>query len=343
MRSATMLTLFMSIGLAGCIRGNLADRETRSLCGKDGGVRVSERVQLSAGRFPTIIPDKEIPRWRPLEGVIFGAYRYADTYETMESHGYTIYRHRKSITRIEDGKVLGEMVQYVRQGEPEFPGMVCPQGLSTEKLVNGVFFVPGEATEPYASCPTTESKQRVVFEERASSNLTGSKLRVRTGPSNRDWARGVGCDERTAIDRWYEARETPTSKSVSLTATRLLFFSPNNHRCQAFAGPDTRGVACTPDGVFALGFRGKTFLIQKFSPQGQLVSEAELEGIAPGALVGYREDATAVTVTTAQVDSSNRADCYVSIARKASTGSPPNARVGPPDTLFTVPECWHRN
>jgi hypothetical protein len=236
---------------------------------------------------------------------------------------------------------MAELVQYTRQGEPEFHGITCPEGLTTEKLINSVFFIPGESTEPYAACPAGDVTQRVLLQDPAI-RKTDSRQPVIAKSSSRGWGngiKGINCDERTAIDPWYERYEGP---SIRLVATRILFFGPDNRRCQALAIPDLRSTVCTSEGLFVLGFKGKdqSLVIQRFSTQGQLMTETEVAGIPSGALAGYQEDNSGITVQTAKMDQSGYADCYSSFVDKRNvknlTG---NTRLGPPDGPLQLAEC----
>ena len=324
------LCLLLPLILCGCVRGYFADQETRTLCQRDGGIHVFESVRPPIGEFPTIVPDKNIPTWKPIEATIFGKYRYVEEYTTQESHGYNIYRHQTRIVRIDDGKVLGDLVMYVRQGEPEFPGTSCPNDVSGEALINAVFFAHAPA---YGACVQTQPVEHISLGPGTPSVKVRSGVRMVQGYNNRDWARGINCDGRTIIDRWYEKHD----QSVTLTATRLQFFDSASQRCFALAIPDSRSVVCTPDGFFVLGYKGQQFLMQRYSSHGQLLSELEISGLPQGNLASYSETDTAVTIETAKFDSREVADCYASSIPKSAAVS--MKRIGPPDTPLAIREC----
>lgn len=255
-----------------------ANDETRFRCQKDGGMRVYQKVSLQRGRFPTVIPDEKYTRGWIKQGLIYGKYRYDDSYTYEQVYGYTLYRHRTSITSVDDGALVGEMIYYVRQGEPGLPGIVCPEKLSNEKLVNAVFSQDGEQTDPYPVCPPGNPEKNNLPPDSAKL-LFGDRLKS-NARDNVEWQRGVGCDERTQIDRWYDKTGENT---VGLVGTRLLFFGANGKRCQTLAMPDSRKIFCDDKGVDVFGFsfnqssKKQVRLIQRFSKIGEMEYEYETE------------------------------------------------------------------
>lgn len=120
MKVASVVLVASVIGLSGCetaylIGSNLnpsrfmADADTRSLCEKNGGIRVYRKIPLEVGRFPTVIPEIENPREWIKKGVIYGKYRYEETRTYQKLHGYPLSRYRTTITDISDDAVIGEV------------------------------------------------------------------------------------------------------------------------------------------------------------------------------------------------------------------------------------------
>ncbi len=302
-----------------------ANAETRSLCEKDGGLHVYQKINLKPGRFPTIIPDEGESFLFPHWGTIYGKYRFEESTSTTKSHGYNIYRSRKAITSIEDGKLIGEEISYVRQGVPGAPGLICPETRHTreENLIDSIFVQEGEKVDPYPFCPT--GNHEVM-------HLSGEYQTQMVGiqpDKRREFTRGINCDERTRI----------------YGRTQLLFFGKDGKRCSSSAMPDADQIICNEDGITVLGFKRKagtaTFLMQMFALTGELIREVELANAAPerGVIVSYQENEAVVNVRTAVFQ--NRKDtCYAASASKDSITSATSAkRIGPADITFRAIEC----
>lgn len=323
----------------------LADKETRALCKSDGGIRVYQKIGLEPGRFPTVIPDTKETYDGTMHGMIYGKYRYEESHTTNNSHGYFIYRHRTSIVAVADGKVVGDMVYYLRQGEPGLPGIVCPESISNEKLINAVFSLENEVTDPFPACPSgTPEVLRFKPDRLATLHKAGVMIDRGRKYNNDDWKRGINCDEKTKIDHWYE----PSGPGeISLTGTQLQFFGANGNRCRSLAMPDSQYIICDDNGVSVLGFKRKagnaTLMLQKFSKTGQMVSEMEMSNVTPipGAIVSYRESENIIKINVLTFGAETElGKCYSVSAPKSDLASHSTpTRIGPQDTVFRKSEC----
>ena len=94
------------------------DAEVRRLCARDGGVKVYEKVILSADEFNRFgvpsIPSKE--KMRPEDN-----YYYERHVEYLQGGNPELLRSQHLLKRRKDGKVLGESVRYTRRGG-DLPG-----------------------------------------------------------------------------------------------------------------------------------------------------------------------------------------------------------------------------
>lgn len=347
LRAIALLTvavpLLSACSVTAIVNSYKGNNEVRNLCKIDGGIKVYETAQIPPGEFPTIIPDKGIPSWEPVRGVIYKKYRYTESYEYSQPTSLNIYRHKTTISRIEDDKVMGELVYYVRSGEPELPGVHCPENVSSEKLVNAVFVIPREQADIYPTCPSGNTeKLELTLKSPAILVKQDVKININKQPNNGDWHRGDNCDGRTKIDRWYEKYGDNTRYEIKLTGTRLQFFGADGKRCQALAIPDARNISCDDSGVFVLGYKNKpegaSLIVQQFSKTGQLVRETEARGIAPyaGAMVSYRESEDSIRINTAIFNHSDIARCYSATALKSLSGG---KRIGPSNKTFGYQEC----
>jgi hypothetical protein len=281
-----LFALSISLSVSGCsvypllVAGSLdpgrykANEEARSRCQKDGGIHVYQKASLQRGRFPTVIPDAKYDGGWIKQGLIYGRYRFDDSYTYEQVYGYTLYRYRTSITSVDDGALIGELVYYVRQGEPGLPGITCPEGLQNEKLINAVFLQEGEQTDPYPVCHVGSPEKKAIASDTANL-LFGEKLKG-NARDNVEWQRGINCDERTKIDRWYDKIG---EHEIRLAGTRLLFFGANGNRCQTLAMPDSRQIVCDEKGVTVFGYKrretGLIRLIQRYSKTGEMEYEYE--------------------------------------------------------------------
>lgn len=351
----------ISVILSGCLAADVelmgkvldprrfqANAETRVLCKKDGGIHVSSEVKLQEGRFPTIIPDEKDTKRQERHGVIYGKYKYDVANSSSQDHGYTIYRDRTSITSIDDGKLIGEMIRYVRQGEPGLPGLICPENINTEKFINAVFKKEGEHTDPYPAC-STGTPEKISLTPDSPARLL--KEDVEIDSSKQRWKeRGVNCAERTSIDTWSGKTGSNTTEIVG---TRLLFFGQDGNRCQSLAMFNSSQIVCHENGITVLGYKQlppSSFLMQTFSLTGEMVREIEISDVAKfrDPLMSYRETETSINIRTMRSKynkSSNkrakkRADCYsVSISKGGHLSTIQTKRLGPPDNTFGYFEC----
>jgi hypothetical protein len=111
------------------------DAVVLSLCAKDGGVKVYERVELPAERF-----DKwgkiQIPEKSKMKSKDEYYYESVTTY--LRQGNPKLVRHYTKIVRKSDGEVLGESVHYGRGGG-DLPGPWHPSG----------FTCPNPTKKPY--------------------------------------------------------------------------------------------------------------------------------------------------------------------------------------------------
>lgn len=105
--------------LAGCMREkDRLDEEVRTLCAKDGGIKVFEKVLLPANRFDTYgeirVPSRDLAK---ASDDFF--YEWDMTY--YRKGNPSMWRNHFRLVRRVDGKVLGEGITYSRVGG-DFPG-----------------------------------------------------------------------------------------------------------------------------------------------------------------------------------------------------------------------------
>jgi len=102
-----------------------ADRLVDELCAKDGGVRVIETVALAPGLFnaygqPEIgFVNAESPRSTPSPsglGFVLDTQDIVGSHNSTEVRALAVWRARVQLARVNDGKILGESVQYLRRG-----------------------------------------------------------------------------------------------------------------------------------------------------------------------------------------------------------------------------------
>lgn len=351
MKVASVVLVASVIGLSGCetaylIGSNLnpsrfmADADTRSLCEKDGGIRVYRKIPLEVGRFPTVIPEIENPREWIKKGVIYGKYRYEETRTYQKLHGYPLSRYRTTITDISDDAVIGEMVYYRRHGEPGAPGTVCPEDPSNEKFVYSVFTQDTGIPDQFPSCAQGETRKLLLTPpDGYTSKEPVPVVRIREPDSNIVWHRGIGCDEKTKIDKWYD-RTGPNS--IGLVATRLLFFGADGKLCQSMAMPSSEKVVCDENGIFVIGYKDvpATVLLQRFDRNGALVAETEIKTAARlrGKLASYRESEERIEVATSiSFPAKKHFQCFVAVVPKPEAFH--GTRIGPPDMDFGYSSC----
>ena len=143
-RQIVYMALVLCIGYVAFveIRKFKLDSEVRALCTKDGGLKVFERVTLSAAEYDkrgnVTIPEKSEAKPESL-------YYYQWQIEYIRRGNPEIYRDQYRIYRRLDGKLLGESIGYVRRGG-DFPSPLsdssyrCPvvdSDISLEKVIFG--------------------------------------------------------------------------------------------------------------------------------------------------------------------------------------------------------------
>ena len=148
---ATLAALVLSaLGLSQCgwVQKARLDREVDRLCAIDGGVRIYEIVTLPKENFG---PAGEVfPQYRSLYPKGELGTDYVSAYEVIElvSGDPSLQRIQVRVTRVADGKKLGEFVDYKRSGG-DLPG-------------------PSEASRK--SCPSSRDSgtflQRIFLQER---------------------------------------------------------------------------------------------------------------------------------------------------------------------------------
>jgi hypothetical protein len=316
-----------------------ANSKAEGLCKQDAGVMVYEKVETPAGLFPTLVPDNRT-LGSPRQGNIFEVYRFAESREYIPTKGdFRVTRVRGAITRIADGKVLGEYVWYMSPGEPGLKSVSCYEGNTESNLIAAVFQVPGDPPPEngrYPTCPGSDRpKTTAALEASWQFGALGNvpKHQIARRPKERY----ASCDNLTQIDSWYD---TTGKNSVGLVGTRLLFAGADGHRCQALAMRFPLSITCSASGieVFGHGKTGGSALVQRYSPEGQLLSELEFRGVAPptssGGLLGYKETATKVKIVSTAYQRGEPYGCYWATAPKPSP-----ERLGPPDTGSVTPIC----
>ena len=145
--------------LGGCEKYSL-DRRMEQLCAKDAGVRVYESVALPKEMFsPSGLPfPPRLRTARPgvntdtestVEEALGTEYRrvWRTTYlkrgDPVRGDGLLV-RHTEQISRLSDGKILGESVSYGRSGGdfiayPHFSSKLCPTEQNSNAVVQAVF------------------------------------------------------------------------------------------------------------------------------------------------------------------------------------------------------------
>lgn len=319
--TCSLLLLTTMLGLQGCspwLDARESEAEVRRLCAIDGGVRAYGTVPTHPGNFPTIIPDTGLQVWQPKAGTIFGDYRYVETPGPgMRGHGRTIYRDTVTITRVNDGKVMGDLVVYRNEGDEVLQGTHCPEDVSGQKLIDRVFEVPGDplpANGAYPTCPGSD-RPKTSITLQASWQPTEHPTEL----SSLGARSGSGCDNRTKIDDWYVA----SKDTVSLAGTRLLFEGPSGRRCQALAMRDRREVSCSDSGIEVKGLKGSSVLVQRYSIKGELLMDLEIRDVAPTStlrLLNYRESSTEITIDTAYHPHKGPVENYRAVVAKPGAG-----------------------
>lgn len=149
--TAAMVTAFSLLTLAGCERYEL-DRQMEALCKKDGGVKIYETVTLPAREYEAIWKYAAVAR-SPAD--YYGPeYRAVSTREVLvgknakaETGAGQLARLYSAIYRRSDGRLLGEEVQYRRDGGDPFTLGFQPSSAACPHIDPGVakaIFIKGE-------------------------------------------------------------------------------------------------------------------------------------------------------------------------------------------------------
>ncbi len=128
------------------------DEEVRSLCAKDGGIKVYEAVKMPATMFDefgvVVVPDTT--EKRPLGS----RYILEEDTKYYRQGNPSLRREHAKIIRSSDGKVLGEFTSYHRVGG-DLPGpwhastFVCPPNIGTATLKQSVFQIETMTSRPW--------------------------------------------------------------------------------------------------------------------------------------------------------------------------------------------------
>lgn len=116
-RKIGVLMLATCLALGGCEKARL-DEQVRTLCAKDGGVKVYETVKLPTDRFDKYgvfnLPKREDARSED-------DYFYISEMHYLRQGNPEMWRLHFQVVRKSDGRVLGEATTYTRRGG-DMPG-----------------------------------------------------------------------------------------------------------------------------------------------------------------------------------------------------------------------------
>lgn len=119
------------------------DAEVERLCAIDGGIKVYETVKLSAEKFNQWgQPNFYNPTLK--ENALGPEYEFRFWIEHLRNDLPNLMRFESSITRKEDGKLLGKSVEYKRSGG-DIPGpwqsstYLCPLDAGEVQLMENIF------------------------------------------------------------------------------------------------------------------------------------------------------------------------------------------------------------
>jgi len=138
-RFLALLLVFLA---GGCVREkDLLDEQVRKLCAVDGGVKVHEKVLLSASRFDEFgeirVPPKELAKSAD-------EYFYEWNVEHYKKGNPEMWRSHYKLIRRQDDKLLGEAIVYSRRGG-DLPGpwhdssYSCPEKSDIKYMKLAVF------------------------------------------------------------------------------------------------------------------------------------------------------------------------------------------------------------
>lgn len=132
---AFILAMPLLLGVTGCERAKTKlDREVDRLCAIDGGVHLYEVVTLSKENFG---PNGEVfPQYRTdvvRGGGLGPGYQWSSTKQDIVQGNPSLTRWEQKITRVQDGKILGKRIVYIRGGG-EFWGPWAPSEYSCQDV-----------------------------------------------------------------------------------------------------------------------------------------------------------------------------------------------------------------
>jgi hypothetical protein len=149
--TVAMVTVFSLIALAGCERYEL-DRQMEALCKKDGGVKIYETVTLPASEYEAI--------WKYAATARSPADYYGPDYRAVRTREVLVGKNAKpgtgegrlarlysAVYRRSDGRLLGEQVQYRRDGGDPFTLGFQPSSAACPHIEPGLaksIFIKGE-------------------------------------------------------------------------------------------------------------------------------------------------------------------------------------------------------
>lgn len=142
-KRALLCAVLCASAVGGCTREkDRLDEEVRQLCAKDGGIKIYERVRLSADKF-----DKSgsINFYHRISKDPLGPeYIFESRIDYYRKGNPEMWRNFYRVIRRVDGKVLGESVTYSRRGG-DLPGpwhessFGCPGNSGDATLLGEVF------------------------------------------------------------------------------------------------------------------------------------------------------------------------------------------------------------
>lgn len=144
-----LLTCLIVVAVSGCERYSL-DRQMEGLCAKDGGLRVYERIALSADKFNEYgdpIPGTQSASLEERLGVEYRLeheFTYLKQGDPVRGEG-RLARFKWRVVRVTDSKLLADAVVYGRSGGDfialgHFSSKVCPERLGAPaSVVRSVF------------------------------------------------------------------------------------------------------------------------------------------------------------------------------------------------------------
>ena len=149
-----MYAAFCASAIGGCVREkDRLDEEVRLLCAKDGGIKINERVGLTADRFDE---SGFINFYRRMSNEPLGPeYIFESRVDYYRRGNPEMWRNYYRVIRRLDGKILGESVSYSRRGG-DLPGpwhdssFGCPTHTGDAALLSEVFVKTNLARDRHA-------------------------------------------------------------------------------------------------------------------------------------------------------------------------------------------------